>query len=48
VNSEKAAQINVPGSLDELNLLSMAIYDELEFAKKAMIQTTNKVFQMDF
>jgi hypothetical protein len=32
-NSEKIAQIAIAGSLDELNLLSMEIYNELLFAK---------------
>jgi hypothetical protein len=32
-NSEKIAQIAIAGSLDELNLLSMEIYDELLFAR---------------
>jgi hypothetical protein len=33
-NSEKVCQIDFSTSLDELNLLSMTIYDELLFAKK--------------
>jgi hypothetical protein len=32
-NSEKIAQIDIAGSLDELNLLSMEIYNELLFVK---------------
>jgi hypothetical protein len=33
-NSEKVAQIAISVSMDELNLLSMAIYQELLFAKE--------------
>ena len=32
-NSEKVSQIAISGSLDELDLLSMEIYNELLFAK---------------
>jgi hypothetical protein len=32
-NSEKISQISISGSKDELNLLSMEIYNELLFAK---------------